>query len=303
MSLTRRYALRAGLPRGKAWVPAVRAAYGIRGNATSAPAPPPGHREHLNTIIPHPGPTPDLANPPASFSEHAAGGNLSEGIEVVQHQLGDLAALGLCNWTPAGLCQALLEGVHVLSGLPWWLTIGVTAVGMRFALLPLVIEQTKKGAIMAKIGPKLQELQKEAKAARLENNQHRVQETTRSMQKLFQSNNISPFSTLKFPIVSGAVFMSFYIGIQGMCNLPVPGLTSGGFGWIHDLTARDPYYIILPVINAALVQINFKLGSDSGTQNSAMSVNMRRIFTALIWAMPLLTMNFQAVSRGFVFAR
>ncbi len=46
----------------------------------------------------------------------------------------------------------------------------------------------------------------------------------------------------KFPFV-----ISTFIGIKGMCNLPVESLMTSGMLWFPDLTAADPYFI-LPVL-------------------------------------------------------
>ena len=48
-----------------------------------------------------------------------------------------------------------------------------------------------------------------------------------------------------------APFMIFtFIGIRGMCKLPVESMKEGGILWFTDLTAVDPFYI-LPVLSVA----------------------------------------------------
>lgn len=180
-------------------------------------------------------------------------------ITPASHSFGDLSNLGLCNWNPSGFCQAILELMHVSTGFPWWLTIAAASVLIRASLLPIFMEQARKGALMANISPALKKLQEEIKTARRNQDMDLLRQKTREMQLLFQNNNISPFSTLKFPLISGAVMMSFYFGIQGMCGLPVPSMQKGGFGPFMDLTSPDPFIVLLPLINAALIQINFKV--------------------------------------------
>lgn len=40
------------------------------------------------------------------------------------------------------------------------------------------------------------------------------------------------------------VFLSFFIGLRKMADLPVPSLQTGGLLWFPDLTVADPFYIL-----------------------------------------------------------
>ena len=42
------------------------------------------------------------------------------------------------------------------------------------------------------------------------------------------------------------VFISVFVGLRQMTNLPVESMTNGGFLWFVDLTTSDPFFI-LPV--------------------------------------------------------
>ena len=55
------------------------------------------------------------------------------------------------------------------------------------------------------------------------------------------------FSGQKFPI-----FISTFLAIKRMCNLPVESMTTGGAFWFHDLTIADPTYI-LPTLSAVSI--------------------------------------------------
>ena len=61
---------------------------------------------------------------------------------------------------------------------------------------------------------------------------------------------------LQFPI-----FASIFVGLRGMCYLPVDSLKTGGFGWIADLTVPDPMFI-LPIITGvsllAVIEVKYK---------------------------------------------
>lgn len=57
---------------------------------------------------------------------------------------------------------------------------------------------------------------------------------------------------LAFPITQIPIFFGFYNGLRGMAEFPVPGMMTGGFGWIQDLTVMDPYFILPALSSAAL---------------------------------------------------
>ena len=43
------------------------------------------------------------------------------------------------------------------------------------------------------------------------------------------------------------VFLSVFVGLRSMANLPVESMTTGGIFWFTDLTVTDPFYA-LPVL-------------------------------------------------------
>jgi YidC/Oxa1 family membrane protein insertase len=49
-----------------------------------------------------------------------------------------------------------------------------------------------------------------------------------------------------------------------MSNLPVPGLETGGFLWVMDLTHTDPYFL-LPAIMSGSMHMVMRLGGETGT--------------------------------------
>lgn len=55
------------------------------------------------------------------------------------------------------------------------------------------------------------------------------------------------------------VFLSVFVGIRQMANLPVQSMTTGGAAWFTDLTIPDPYYA-LPLITMATFFITIEVG-------------------------------------------
>ena len=103
-----------------------------------------------------------------------------------------LSSLGLCNSTPVGLVQYLLELLHISVGLPWWGSIAVGTVLLRTVMLPLMIKGMINTARLTNIKPELDRLQ--AKLRELANSQNQMEKSAASMelQKLFTDNKCHP---------------------------------------------------------------------------------------------------------------
>jgi membrane protein insertase Oxa1/YidC/SpoIIIJ len=59
---------------------------------------------------------------------------------------------------------AIMEAVQISTGMPWWAVIGGTAVLLRIALTPLVIQQMKNAVIMERLQPKIEKVKQEMMA-------------------------------------------------------------------------------------------------------------------------------------------
>ena len=89
-------------------------------------------------------------------------------------------------------------------------------------------------------------------------------------------------------------FMSMFIGLRGMCNLPVETLMVGGLGWFEDLTVKDPYYA-LPMITALTLGAQIKLGVD-GMGTNVTSPLVKKVQYAIPFVVGLFMLNFPSVS-------
>ncbi|KAI8137367.1 60Kd inner membrane protein-domain-containing protein [Fennellomyces sp. T-0311] len=194
-------------------------------------------------------------------------------------QIGDFKAMGLCNFTPVGGLEAMLEAVHVYTGLPWWGTIATATVLVRLALLPLMIKIQRNNAKMMNLNPEVSRLMENLKTAQAQGDSVAVGKYTNEMQSLFKKHGCHPMKSLGLPIIQMPVMVSFFMALRAMSELPVPGLTTGGLGWFTDLTAKDPYYA-LPVLSAAGVMAVLEAGTEVGAANPQ-SKGMKNFFRGM----------------------
>lgn len=63
------------------------------------------------------------------------------------------------------------------------------------------------------------------------------------------------------PLVQAPIFMSFFMGLRGMANVPVESMKEQGLFWFTDLTLPDQFYL-LPIITSltllATIEVNEK---------------------------------------------
>lgn len=155
------------------------------------------------------------------------------------------------------MLEWMLEHIHIWSGLPWWGSIAVLAVGIRLMLIVPYMRAAKHQAIMAKLRdePRFKELHEQSLMATtmVEQMQLRAE-----MKGIYQKSGYS-FREMVLPhaIAIPLGFCMFRL-LRNMTSLPVPGLETGGFGWITDLTAPDPLYI-LPMFAASIGFATFKM--------------------------------------------
>jgi len=164
-------------------------------------------------------------------------------------QYGDLAALGLISWTPAGLVRWSLELINVSTGLPWFWTIVAGAVAWRVILLPASIKTYRFSSRVALIQPQLNALIEKVQAAQKSKDVMAMQKINVERQNLFKSIGESPFGGLAGPLVQLPFTIGMFLGVRKMCLLPVEQLHDSGVSWLPDLTMADPTGI-LPVVFA-----------------------------------------------------
>ncbi len=110
---------------------------------------------------------------------------------------------------------------------------------------------------------------------------------------LMKEKNINPIKNMMPLLIQFPFFMSMFMGLRGMANLPLESFTNGGLLWFTDLTVADPYYT-LPLITSASTFLMFKMSADGVN-----TTNMGPIAKLFVKAMPVIlfpiTMNFPAV--------
>lgn len=176
--------------------------------------------------------------------------------------MGELAAGGLAGYSPVGLLQQVFEFLHVSAGLPWWGAIAVAGLTIRMLMYPLVIKAQQNSARMSNIAPEMEKISKNMREANMSGQSMAAGMEMAKLQALLESNNISMARNF-LPLAQAPVFISFFIALRQMANLPVESMKSGGMFWFSDLTVPDPY-LLLPVMSVCTMLLVMEVGAEGG---------------------------------------
>jgi len=138
-----------------------------------------------------------------------------------------------------------LEWIHKLVG-NWGWAIVVLTIALKLIFFPLSAASYKSMAKMRQVTPRLQHIKEHFADDRQRMNQE--------MMDLYRKEKINPLGGCLPILIQIPVFIALYwvlLGAVEMRNAP-------WVGWIHDLSAQDPFYI-LPVIMIATMVIQTRL--------------------------------------------
>ncbi|KAJ2719606.1 hypothetical protein GGI07_005104 [Coemansia sp. Benny D115] len=207
-------------------------------------------------------------------------------------QIGDLAQHGLETWPITRMMEYALEFVHVSTGLPWWATIALLALGVRAACLPLAMKAQKHMVGVNRLKPEVQLLTEQQREAARTGNVMASSQFAQKLHNIYAREGVSPFKGMGFNLVPLPFMMGMFFAIKDMTKMPaITHMDAGGLFWFTDLTMADPYYI-LPIISCigmtTVMEITSKLnGSIDQSQNTKYIMRGAGVLmTAFIYDMP-----------------
>ncbi|XP_004864259.1 mitochondrial inner membrane protein OXA1L [Heterocephalus glaber] len=198
--------------------------------------------------------------------------------------------LGLGSYTPVGLIQNLLEFMHVDLGLPWWGAIAGCTVLARCLVLPLIVKGQREAAKIHNHVPEIQKFSARIREAKLAGDSAEFYRASMEMTAYQKKHGIKFFKPLILPLTQAPIFISFFIALREMANLPVPSMQTGGLWWFQDLTVSDPMFI-LPVAVTATMWGVLELGAETGMQSSDLQW-MRNVFRVMPLVVLPVTIHF-----------
>ncbi len=213
-------------------------------------------------------------------------------LQKVDAALG-VSLTGLIQWGFWGwLARPLYVGMEWLHGLigNWGWTIIALSVLIRLAFFPLMhrsmVKMRKTQQDMARVQPKIHKIKEKYKDSRDMESRKKMNE---EMMELYKREGVNPMASLtgclplllQFPVM---------LAMYSLLTVSVELRGAPWFGWIHDLSARDPYFV-LPVVMGAtqlLQQIMTMTKTEDPQQRAQqrMMLIMPVVFTWFFMYMP-----------------
>ncbi|XP_048373475.1 mitochondrial inner membrane protein OXA1L [Sphaerodactylus townsendi] len=212
-------------------------------------------------------------------------GDLGQAVQELSFQ-----ELGLGCYTPVGLIQNLLEFLHVDMGLPWWGAIVAGTVAARCLVFPLIVKGQREAVKLNNHLPQINELTARMNEAKRSGNKFDFAKAYSDLAVYQKAHDINPLRGFLVPLVQAPIFISFFIALRKMAELPVPSLQTGGLWWFTDLSAADPLYI-LPLTVTVTMWAILELGAESGVSNPNLRV-MKTVFRVMPVVILPLTISF-----------
>jgi YidC/Oxa1 family membrane protein insertase len=144
----------------------------------------------------------------------------------------------------------LLDHVHALVG-NWGFTIIIVTILLKLLFYPLSEASGRSMAKMKALGPRITHLRETYADDR--------EKLNRSMMELYQREKINPLAGCLPMLVQFPVLLAFYWVLRDSVEMRQAPFIF----WIHDLSSKDPLFI-LPIIMAAANFLQFKLNPQMG---------------------------------------
>jgi YidC/Oxa1 family membrane protein insertase len=172
------------------------------------------------------------------------GPKLQAQLEPIHPELGRAADFGMLTFLSRPLFW-LMTHVHDLFN-NWGLTIIFVTFLLKLALYPLSETSGRSMAKMKLVAPRLKLLQETYKDDR--------QKLGAAMMELYKKEKVNPAAGCLPMLIQIPVFLAFYwVLLESVEMRQAPFM-----GWIHDISARDPYFI-LPAIMAGAMFLQYKV--------------------------------------------
>jgi YidC/Oxa1 family membrane protein insertase len=74
-----------------------------------------------------------------------------------------------------------------------------------------------------------------------------------------KEKGLNPILNLVPPLAQAPVFISMFLSLRGLSNLPIESFRTGGMYWFEDLTVPDQYFL-LPILTSATLLLTIEVG-------------------------------------------
>jgi YidC/Oxa1 family membrane protein insertase len=172
------------------------------------------------------------------------GPKLQRQLDAIHPELGRAADFGVLTFLSKPLFWLLDKAHSIFSN--WGLAIIAVTFLLKLVFYPLSEASGRSMAKMKLVAPRMKAIQEQYKDDR--------QKLGQAMMELYKKEKVNPAAGCLPQLIQIPVFIAFYwVLVESVEMRQAPF-----FGWLQDLSSRDPFYV-LPVIMAGAMFLQYKL--------------------------------------------
>jgi YidC/Oxa1 family membrane protein insertase len=178
-----------------------------------------------------------------------------DGLKAVRPPLNGLVQFGWWGFIAEPLFYALRWLYHYVPNYGW--DIVLITIGINMVMFPLKMKQMRSMQKMQKVAPEIKSIQERYKKYSMRD--PRKAEMNKEVMAVYSREGINPLGSC-WPM---AIQMPIWFGLYRMLANTIELRHATWFGWIRDLSAKDPYYI-LPIVMAVTMYLMQKMTPTPG---------------------------------------
>jgi YidC/Oxa1 family membrane protein insertase len=184
-----------------------------------------------------------------------AGPKSIDGLKAVHPPLNSLVQFGWWGFISEPLFYSLMWLHRYVSNYGW--AIVVITIAINMVMFPLKVKSMRAMLKMQKVAPEVKSIQEKYKKYSMRD--PRKAEMNKEVMAVYSREGINPLGSCWPTLIQ----MPIWFGLYRMLANTIELRHTPWFGWIHDLSAHDPYFI-LPVVMAISMYFMQKMTPTPG---------------------------------------
>ena len=184
-----------------------------------------------------------------------AGPKSIDGLKAVRPPLNSLVQFGWWGFIAEPLFYSLMWLHRYISNYGW--AIVVITIAINMVMFPLKVKSMRAMQKMQKVAPEVKAIQEKYKKYSMRD--PRKAEMNKEVMAVYSREGINPLGSCWPTLIQ----MPIWFGLYRMLANTIELRHTPWFGWIHDLSAHDPYFI-LPVVMAISMYFMQKMTPTPG---------------------------------------
>ena len=191
---------------------------------------------------------------PLDFRMYVGPKNI-DGLKAVRPPLNSMVQFGWWGFVAEPLFYGLRWMYHYVPNYGW--AIVLITIGINMVMFPLKVKSMRAMQKMQKVAPEIKSIQERYKKYSMRD--PKKAEMNKEVMAVYSREGINPLGSC-WPML---IQMPIWFGLYRMLANTIELRHAPWIGWVHDLSARDPYYI-LPIVVAATMFLVQKMTPTPG---------------------------------------